>query len=230
MNDQLTELWARYESTAAMLLPPLEPDDGDTEASLVDVERALGISLPWLLRTFYIHTANRKDINQSMNRIVPPNRLTVDDGSLCFYEENQAVCYWGIAVDDLALDDPPVHRGTPQWRGNKVEKWDWFVENSRLSDFLMMMLIWQCSWGGMAYYANTTVDGAWANRMYEDVTGWDRLVDPGASGLRALWRDGQLLTFGGRGDIKLNACGKTREDLDAIALYFGVEWKRVRGG
>ena len=164
-----------------------------------------------------------------MNRIVPLSRLAVNDAHLCFYEENQAVCYWGIAVDDLTLDDPPVQRGTPQWRGNKVEKWDWFVENSRLSDFLMMMLIWQCSWGGMAYYANTTVDGAWANRIYEDATGWDRLVDPGASGLRALWRDGQLFTFGNRSDVKLNACGKTREDLDAIASCFGIEWKRSRG-
>ena len=57
-------------------------------------------------------------------------------------EENQAVVLWGTVAGLEPDDDPPVFQGV---NGEPIE---WYVEHERCSVFLLVMLLWQGTFGG----------------------------------------------------------------------------------
>jgi len=218
-NPDTVVAWSRYERMVSMILPPFGPADKTVEASLDIAAATLDVTMPLLLRKFYAHTSNRPEINETMDRLIEPE---LEQGYLLFYEENQSVCYWGIALADLDKDDPPVHRGIP----SDEEEWDWFQETATLSGFLEMNLAWQISHGSVEDQGYATVDAATADRIFDQAEGWEKLKDPGHSGVRAMWREGQMLALiGSRDSVDLTGSGKTGEDLEAIATHFGFRWE-----
>src|SRR4051794_12872700 len=72
--------------------------------------------LPAVLRRFYTSYGTAADAFL-VNHLLPPADVAEDGGVTVFYVEEQAVYLWGIATEDLASEDPPVH-----WRENEPGK------------------------------------------------------------------------------------------------------------
>jgi hypothetical protein len=90
---------------------PLRSGDGYTAAELDAVEVELGFELPAALRKGYALFGRRDDLTRQQDPLVTPAELSVDDGFggvLAFRCENQACASWGIPLDQIEQDDPPV--------------------------------------------------------------------------------------------------------------------------
>ncbi len=77
-----------------------------------------------------------------VNQLLPPADVAEDDGVTVFYIEEQAVYLWGVATEDLAADDPPVH-----CRENEPGK-PWIRESPSVSVFLLQMLVMSAALNG----------------------------------------------------------------------------------
>ncbi|MFD7879347.1 SMI1/KNR4 family protein [Streptomyces sp. NPDC059766] len=90
---------------------PLRPGDGFTQSELDDVEAELGFELPAVLRQGYALFGRRDDLTSTQDPLLPATGLYVDDapgGILVFRLENQGCAAWGIPLDRIEQDDPPV--------------------------------------------------------------------------------------------------------------------------
>ncbi|HJT32142.1 MAG TPA: hypothetical protein VJ783_08865, partial [Pirellulales bacterium] len=95
---------------------PIRPEDAISEADLG------GLPLPMPLRWWYRWTGKRSEILGRQNRLLVPrdferryNMLRINNGRLCFYDENQGVYQWST---DRTGDDPPVfgrYEGKGRW-------------------------------------------------------------------------------------------------------------------
>ena len=90
-------------------------------------------------------------INRSPNRLLHPSSEVgcSADGYFIFYEENQAAVYWGIQLEDLHKDNPPVYSNY----GTKRSP-DWQLETKTTSNFLLLMAIYNGVFGGLQFYEN----------------------------------------------------------------------------
>lgn len=89
---------------------PLTPGDGVDPGELDAAEQRLGIRLPTALREAYLLLGRRADLTSRHDELLAPDRLHLDGGRgvLVFRVENQACAYWGVRVEDLDDEDPPV--------------------------------------------------------------------------------------------------------------------------
>src|SRR4051794_404513 len=108
LNNQAP--WDDYAARVAELFDPLGPGDGYTEQEVAAAETRLGLRLPRVLREFYLRTGHRNDIPRPKTPLTPPEDLSVEQGVLVLSEENRTVVLWGVRVEDLGRDDPPVVR------------------------------------------------------------------------------------------------------------------------
>lgn len=69
-----------------------------------------------------------------------PHELAVDHDVLIFCIENQGVVRWGIRLEDLAADDPPVIVSDPA--GGKA----WFIESPTTSAFAIQFALLNAKW------------------------------------------------------------------------------------
>lgn len=82
---------------------------GLPEQQIAAAEQRLNIRFPAVLRAYLLALGGNEAINQSCNRLLPLHEINITDGYLILIEENQDVCRWGIAIADLAQDNPPAH-------------------------------------------------------------------------------------------------------------------------
>ena len=82
---------------------------GLPEQQIAAAEQRLNIRFPAVLRAYLLTLGRSEAINQSCNRLLPLHEINITDGYLILIEENQDVCRWGIAIADLAQDNPPAH-------------------------------------------------------------------------------------------------------------------------
>ncbi|NWF29455.1 SMI1/KNR4 family protein [Streptomyces sp. PKU-EA00015] len=97
---------------AAWTGQPLRDGDGTPEDELAAAEGGLELVLPRALREGYALLGRRSDLTTGQDPLVPPGGLYADDGPeggvLVFRRENQDCASWGIPMDRIADDDPPV--------------------------------------------------------------------------------------------------------------------------
>src|SRR5262249_15900246 len=105
---------AEYRALVERLVRELRPEDGVPEASVAAGEQRLGLRLPKVLREFYLLAGNLKRINRAQERLLPPDNparlefpgsydeITIAEGGLVLYLENQGGCMWGIDSAHLA--------------------------------------------------------------------------------------------------------------------------------
>jgi hypothetical protein len=206
----------QYRDFAARLLRPLKAEDGIPEPEIVTIEQSLGFQLPQILRQFYRLAGNWTDLNQGYESVNLPG---LEDNHLVFAGENQGVCFWSLAVDDIALPDPPVFV-------NLIEE-DWELECDRLSDFLITMFFWQAVNGGMPYIGI-------AKEHTEELLvpqGWQQISLPisGGNGWGGdvLMAEGQLLYMSGstsNKNLDIQAGARTKELFHALEKTFGLSW------
>jgi hypothetical protein len=107
------ERWRRLEALAAGWFDEPPSGEGVPEEELVAAEARLGVSLPRALREAYLRFGRRDELTLSNDdALLPPERLRIRGGVLFFWDGGDdrwnVEDEWGIRVEDLALDDPPV--------------------------------------------------------------------------------------------------------------------------
>jgi hypothetical protein len=187
----IVDAMERYWRFAQDLFAPLGPDDGIPEDVVADAEReadylvqdyldaeaeqgrdvgdagAQRFRLPAALREVYLRSGRRKDMHCQQDCLLGPD-LEIEDGYLLIYQEEQAVCSWGIHVRDLAVADPPVH---VSYQGAST----WHRDHDQLSEFLLTSLFWQrvhCEPWRMLQIE--------PDRLAEATAGWELVPFPGA--------------------------------------------------
>jgi hypothetical protein len=188
-NTTTQAFWQNYEADIARLFGPLSPDDGIADDELTMAEQRLGLRLPRLLREFYLRAGGREDLNKSHERLLEPNDLLIQDDVLVFYEENQAVVLWGIAVSDIAESDPLVREAANS--DSDPLQWSEFCS---LSKFLRYMLYWQGVCGGMPCTGVAEASTETVQRV-ELLWPYVPLAGDEESGLRLYSTGGQAFAF-----------------------------------
>ena len=103
--------WAFIRGFAAAWDEPLTEDDGTPAAELARAEATFGCSLPAALREVYMLLGLRSSLVANQDPLLPPAEIFVHDqcgGVLVFRSENQGCAFWGVRLNDLDQDDPPV--------------------------------------------------------------------------------------------------------------------------
>lgn len=127
--------------------------------------------LPAVLKDYYLTLGKHAAINYSHNRLLKPDQIGFSqDEYLIFYEENQAVVYWGIKQSDLSLSDPPVYGN---YSGDEMNP-DWHQECATTGGFLLLMAVYNGVLGGLQFNANSFAPVApetvaYVQETYEEV-------------------------------------------------------------
>lgn len=139
----------------------LSAADGIDPTVIADAENRLHIVLPEALKQFYLLIGGLALFTDSFERIVTPRDLAVQDRRLIFAEENQDVCIWGA---DLSTGE--VFMFSNQ---------QWHPENLPLSQFLILLLFYNCAQGGYAFAGTCGADSFTAIQK-ELAVGWRKEV------------------------------------------------------
>jgi hypothetical protein len=119
--------------------PPLRAQDQVSPAEIAAIEHRLELALPQALREWYALAGRRCDFIGNQDYLVPIDQLTIKDDVLVFCIENQAVIDWGIRLEDIAQEDPPV---VVDWAGEEHdERGQWSVYSPSVSTFFLSMVV-----------------------------------------------------------------------------------------
>lgn len=123
-----------FQEAVESLFYPLTSEDGTPEEEIIKAESRLGFRLPQTLREFYLLAGRREDISQRFDHLSNPEELSVQADALVFYAENQGVVLWGIHVNEIEKNNPPVVVAVYD------DVLEWGPDSEQLSDFLLWML------------------------------------------------------------------------------------------
>jgi len=140
------ERWALLGRFLGRWFPDQRANHGVDVAELVLAEQRLGISLPIAFREWYERYGARPDVWSLQDTLWMPHDLRVERGVLTFCIENQGVVRWGIRLDELATEDPPVVISDP------ADGQAWLVESLTTSAFAMQLAVLNAKWSGSARY------------------------------------------------------------------------------
>jgi hypothetical protein len=195
----------------------IDPTDeyGCTEDRLLDAETRLGVRLPRALRDYY-RKAGEHSLNVAHNRLIAPEKLEFVGGYLLFVEENQRVALWGIAANQLGLENPIV------WQGENGSPIVWQSEELTVSEFLEIFVYWQAACGGLKFAGSATELDASIVSVVEQ--NWPNVKEHNR--MRFFVKKGQILILNddGEGVFSLLAAGTTLEHFDAINEQLCIDW------
>jgi len=117
----------------------LAKKDGLSISEIETVENSLGLKLPAVLRDFHLLVGNLDMFISSFEQFVEPY---IKGEMLVFLEENQGVCYWGVNIHDT--ESSTVYMCTDM----ETENLEWYSEEVTLTDFLIILMYFQCAQGG----------------------------------------------------------------------------------
>jgi hypothetical protein len=204
----LVSFSSQYRQAIEALARPPTSDDGTPVEEIADGERRLGTQLPSALREYYLVAGRFDRLNRAHNRLYPPHDWFADAGKLVFMEENQEVAYWGVPITDDPEDDPPVLQGV----NVSDQPIEWYPEDGRCAEFLLVMLHWQAVCGGMPATGGADIRPAILPRIRAS---WRSVGEVG--GVLALARDGGAVCVHGEGEaLQLFAGGRTEDDFRSI--------------
>lgn len=105
---QREERWARLDALLTRWFPT-PPDRSGLAGEAIDAaEGKLGAALPLALREWYQRYGGRRDVWSLQDTLLLPHELMVKQGVLIFVREAQCVVEWGVRLEDLDAEDPPV--------------------------------------------------------------------------------------------------------------------------
>jgi hypothetical protein len=203
---------------------PLQAVDGVAEDELDAVEAELGFVLPAALREGYTLFGHRADLTNGQDPLVPPTGLYVDDGFggvLVFRRENQDCAFWGIPLDQIEQDDPPVI----------VESHDgWIPFLDRMSLAWVELVLSESLFASASLYdacelPDPLVPDLQARYARVDLPDHPMWVGADDSPLRWYSAPGRLLRRDGTQDHSwVHIRGRTPADLDAIRSDLPAPW------
>lgn len=131
--------------------------DNPKGLSLADIDttqKRLGLSLPKILVEYHQVLGLEQVLNHTHNDILGIDEIDFVGDYLIIAKENQEVCHWAIKKGDLHQDNPSVYACYHIEDKNP----NWYLENKTLSDFLLMMALFNATMGGIKYHANYLKD------------------------------------------------------------------------
>jgi len=206
-----------YISHIETIYPPLSLDDGVPDSILAATEIHLALRLPAALRAYYALAGNRADMNRSHNLLVAPEYLTIDNGMLIFYRENQSVVLWSIQCADATIDDPLVYVT------ENTVRFAWKSTLDTVSVFLTSMIYYQATLGGLPYVG--IGEGKRAD-IATQLADWQPIV-LGASfeHIEAFVQPGRVICVIPK-DSNCDICAgaNTRADFMAMTKLLNMQW------
>ena len=204
----------------------LQDVDGVSEAELAKAEEGLGVPLPVALREGYALLGRRLSLTCVQDPLVPVTGLFVLDDILIFRRENQDCAFWGIPLDQVDVDDPPV----------VVQAGDvWIPFLDRMSTAWVELVLSESMFAGDgsdALYDACELPDALLPTLQQRYTAVDLPDHPmwasaDDSPLRWYAAPGRLLRHDGTQDHSwLHARGHTASDLEAIRNDLPAAWVR----
>lgn len=204
----------------------LQDADGASEAELAAAEDELGVRLPVAVREGYALLGRSLVRTCVQDPLVPVTGLFVLDDNLIFRRENQDCAFWGIPLDQIDVDDPPV----------VVQAHDgWVPFLDRMSTAWVELVLSE------SLFAGDGADGLYdacelpdallptLQRQYTRVDLPDHPMWASAddSPLRWYAAPGRLLRHDGTQDHSwLHAGGQTAADLESIRNDLPAAWVR----
>ncbi len=85
---------------------PFGPDQGMPPEKLDAILRAKSLDLPAAVCEWYLLAANWHQ--GGVNVWIPPRDLVADDGIVDVLHDKHGVSEWGVRVEDLKYEDPPI--------------------------------------------------------------------------------------------------------------------------
>jgi hypothetical protein len=199
---------------------PNSSDPGYTSEEIADGARRLDLRLPTKLTRFYQDAPVRGPLGTVQEQVLGPHELRVASGTLLFCVENQGVCLWGIPLDRINEDDPPVVRAANE----AVLAWE--PDHDRLSDFLVTLVYWQCVNGALG---NTGIADAPEGVVQKVPALWPEIaLGPNTWGIRFFGKAGQLVCLAGEDQV--SAAGVSESDLREISASLGIDWDFLEYG
>jgi hypothetical protein len=186
---------------------PADQKFGFDEKLLKQTEERLGVTLPAVLKSYYLFLGKNEAVNESFNQLLSPDKIDfVDDAYLIFFEENQSVVLWGIKKSDLSLENPKVYATYDQ------ERVEWFLDSETVENFLLSMALWNGVLGGLKHTALIDAQDKLSLNIIEAVEqGWKELTGLTNQMLRFFTNDySEVLIF------------TTDHDKSVNGLYFGT--------
>jgi hypothetical protein len=198
-----------YAEVFTALARPLTAADQVSEEVIRANEQRLGVCLPQALRWYFTTGGNMRQLNQAYNRLLAPETWRLDRRVLVFLSENQGVVKWGVKAGKVQPDDPAVLYTTADGHGGHS---DWAPEELVCSDFLVLMLCWQATHGGLPYTGWAQVDPAVGEAVANCLGPVWRTRD-----LRASYGPGQVVCVAGRtGRLDVLAAGRSGAEFGAL--------------
>jgi len=142
LSQSRAERWRLVETLLSQWFPPQPHAERVSALDIDDAEKRLDLRLPAALREWY----ERYDLAvwSRQDRLLLPYQMNIVDGVLVFCVENQDVVTWGIRLEDLAAEDPPVVISDPDrtWLPTK----HWSVEAPSTSAFAIQFTLMNVKW------------------------------------------------------------------------------------
>lgn len=166
--------WKRLVEFTTMWHGPLTDEDAVAPALMEQAERRLGLRLPAALRRWYGLVGRRAKVTHVQDELLAPQRLMKEERVLVIRAENQWVVRWGVGLDRISDDDPPVLVG---------DDGKWEFEAPHLSTFALQVAIYEAVIGaGHAMNGPATADAVGQFRQHLrplDVPPWTHWPDGG---------------------------------------------------
>jgi hypothetical protein len=127
-------------------------------------ELRLGLSLPKALREWYLLYGNLSDVWNVQDQFLPPDELSIHDGRVVVYRENQNVVRWFIRASDLDAPDPPINVSDVD------DDRSFHSAATAISEFAVQMLLLNAKFSRRALFrANGQVTSAALDAILEDL-------------------------------------------------------------
>ncbi|MFV0481878.1 MAG: SMI1/KNR4 family protein [Campylobacteraceae bacterium] len=134
----------KIEQIATSLIKELPKKSGVKFSDIERTEKRLSVALPQSLKDFYLSVGNTDIFTSSFEEFGKLDELFIKEGKLIFLCENQGVCFWGVD-----LNDEQVYMCTDL----EAKKIDWESEETKLEEFLQIIMYYQVAQGGYEFGA-----------------------------------------------------------------------------
>ncbi len=208
-----------YQDTIERLYSPLIQLNRESEENICQAENQLKYRLPDSLREYYLLAGQEYSLNNANDRLLKLSELTIKNQVLIFYVESQSVNFWGIRVNEIALDNPAVYAA------NSDDLSNWELNCESLTQFFYTMNYWQLVNGALENHALTFECSQETISLIESI--WPEMM-----GISELWKmrvfskNQQLLCLlGDQRNCQLQIAASTQKEARKIIKLLPVEWE-----
>lgn len=131
----MTFLWSENAKIGLRFLAEWNEECRIPEKVIDEAESRLKIKFPTILRSFYSDWGGHQELVSTTHQLFKPSECSTKGSYLIFAVENQYVFFWGIRIEDLQTNNPPVY-----YAYNEGNELDWSLIHNSTTQFLDWLL------------------------------------------------------------------------------------------